>query len=808
MNKFFKIISSNYLLAFYIFIIGVWVLHPSFDKYEWKVRYRKGKDYIFESFLDINSDGVSEYFKAKQKKNFQWSVSLFDENNILLDETDLDYYLFIHRKSNLIINDFNKNGFPELYFLGVRHDSLSLIRLEYNNDRIEILSVQSFFLDEVKNVNHQYHFRTKLDYADLDNDGSEEIVVLASAGAAIQPRSIYAVDLRTSEVKKSPISGMDIFDFTIADLEGDNKKEILLHTESSCSINEELFGITDSTQKDIAPSVFENRDVLLKYNDCDVWVAVLDGELDYLFSPIPVKGVSGAVCLQQGVYESKPAIYGVYSNIESRALEPVIMVFSPDGIVQLVKSIDEVEKCSAPLCIPKPPLSLEEVVIIDKRAKQFHLTEDWGMALVEDEYIIGNDNNTISTQFGDEKLFVSVSAGDLGLYTQDKELIIDFNIPADTEDNLWVSQRKESDTEDLIMIDSDGLELQVMLSVNPIYAFRYLLWLMYYLIALLLVKALYFLWIKRRINNEENINVLIQERMDAVESQKKELLKLTKKIKKQQEIEHQQKEHLEKRQEELAFLYEQLSSSASYGKDLKGNILPDVTQVNRYFPNNFIFFKPRNLVGGDFYWVESFGTKKLLIVGDAPGEAISAGFLSLVVISLIKSISFTEDMKASDVLKKINVALFKNLSGYLEKKGEGVKMAVLIFDSKKDDKIPIQIASANVPIYAFLPNSFLSMEKIMPNDYAVHSDVSNQVFADVNVQFPEKTMLYIATKGLFLQEGEERKLSFGEERLPVILQRIRVLPTEKQKEILIENFTKWQGILYQTEDVLCVGIKI
>ncbi len=808
MGKKIKTFFSDYLIALVIFIFCL-LLFPPLDKYKLESRTSKGKNYVLKSFVDVNRDGISEYFKIEQKKNFLWSASLFNDDDVLLDKTNLPYSLFVNRKSNLVIKDFDSNGFLDFFLLGVKQDSLYLIKLEYNNDRLEMLSVEELFLEEVKNINQQYHFKTKIDYADLNGDGFEEIVILANAGSAILPRRIYSVDLKTKTVQKSPIAGINICDFTVTDLNNDGKQEILLNTRSGCDIKEDIFDEKSRFGKNVSPLVFKHQDKLLKYTDCSPWLVVLDNKLDYLFEPIPFRRLRGTIALQKGKYLGEDKIYAIYSNLNTLSLEPILMVFDTKGVKKFKKNLFEEQYAWAPLIIPEQPSSIDDVMFLDNRAKYFRITKDGVLSQANSNYIIKNTKNFVVSQIDNQRLFLTIYDGKLGICTEDEKLNADFHIPADLRDNLWISKKATHQKRDLIMIDANGAEIELSLSIRPCYTFRYLFWILYYVLILVILKLIRFFLKRIKVNKVANIDLVVEERVALIQRQKNELEALSKKIRKQHEIEHQQKENLEKRQEELANLYDRLSSSANYGKNLKTRILPNEESMKTVFPQSFVFFKPRNMIGGDFYAVEHFENKKILIVGDCPGEAISAGFLSIFLISLLKNIRFTNDLTASDIIKKVNKELYRHLSGYIELRGEGVEMAVLIFEeNQEDNNTKLQIASANIPIYSFLPSAFLSMEEIMPNDYAIRSDIGNQAFADVDLVFPKDTMFYVATKGLFTQEGNDQKEAFGKKKLFTSLQHIRVLEMKKQREILINNFTEWQGIHYQNDDVLCVGLKI
>ncbi|MBN2670004.1 MAG: SpoIIE family protein phosphatase [Bacteroidales bacterium] len=806
MRLLFRIILSNFIIAVFVFF-GVYKMYSPIEKYQWLSRTQKEEVVTYDFFIDIDNDKDEEYLVISENNHIFGSLTLYNDDNLLLNLTNLPYDIYVEGNDKILFEDANNNGIPEIYMLGVKNDSLYLLTIEYINGKITKPNVRVHFLDILKRIQGKYQFVSNFIFEDIDGTGNKSLIISITSGYSIFPRRIYAYYPYKDQLYKSPIAGAAIIGMNTANLDRDGKKEIVLQTQAYCNIYDQIFEELDLKDKHDS-LLLAHKDDLLNFGDCSSWLIVLDHQLNFKFNPYSIQGWTSRLSTQVIQNEDEVRLVSVVSNYMDTLTPPSILVFDADGTL-----LEEDKLIGPGLKEATPPLSLikpkdnDELFLIDNNSLTFRLSEDFSNITIEALPISFNKARHVTTIIDNSELYVLANNENINIYDQDKQLLKSIAVPGVQESLLYATIKSFSEKEDILMIDMGEFKVQMRLSENVYYSYRWLIWALAFFLVWGLVYITQKVFSFRAEKDRARLKKIIEERTKEVEQQKSDLKRLADDLRDKNDKVYQQNLELQKRRNQIESLYGKLTSSITYGKGIKDALLPSVEYHKTIFPESFVFFKPKNVVGGDFYWSVKLGNKRILVVGDASGEGISGGFLSLLAINVLNNFKLKEQTKASDVLKSVNNILYKHLSGYLKNEDDGIEMAV-VFIEEKEDSHNVQFASANLPIYFFDSQAILGMNVLTANDYSVRADIDNQSFKDVELNANLDSMFYLSTKGFRNQLGGENATPFEQYQLKLVLQRVHVLSIEEQQTLIVEKFDKWQGAMEQTEDILCIGVKL
>ena len=192
----------------------------------------------------------------------------------------------------------------------------------------------------------------------------------------------------------------------------------------------------------------------------------------------------------------------------------------------------------------------------------------------------------------------------------------------------------------------------------------------------------------------------------------------------------EQNDKIIKANEELKQLYEitssqkeEIISSINYAKRIQTAILPPEAYITELLNENFIFYKPKEIVSGDFYWIKQIKHYIILVSADCTGHGVPGAFMSMLGISYLNEIVQRREItQANQVLNELRKEIKHSLrqTGKKEESRDGIDMALCVIDSKKNI---LQYSGANNPLYIISNNngeSVLKEIKADPMPVGVH----------------------------------------------------------------------------------------
>ncbi len=263
---------------------------------------------------------------------------------------------------------------------------------------------------------------------------------------------------------------------------------------------------------------------------------------------------------------------------------------------------------------------------------------------------------------------------------------------------------------------------------------------------------------------------------------------------------------------------EEIISSIRYAKRIQDALLPSEELLNSLFDENyFVFYKPKDIVSGDFYWASPVTTSSdnphrlsLAAVVDCTGHGVPGAFLSIVAGNFLKQ-SLTERTvnNTAEALNFLNDKIVTTLSNQSKNNWQvrdGMDLALIAIDYTKHK---LYYSGANNAAYIFRPTE-TGPELIIlePNKLSVGSVTEGNVYELKTVDIQAGDTIYLFSDGYADQFGGEKDKKLNYKRFKTILSAASQLPMSAQRRFIENEFEAWRGTTEQTDDVCVMGLKI
>lgn len=283
---------------------------------------------------------------------------------------------------------------------------------------------------------------------------------------------------------------------------------------------------------------------------------------------------------------------------------------------------------------------------------------------------------------------------------------------------------------------------------------------------LLLFGLVYFIW--RNYRNKKKANILLQSQRDQIAYQKKHI-----------------------------------TDSIQYAKKIQTAILPSMELFTDKV-EHFVLFKPRDIVSGDFYWVEELDEKLIIITADCTGHGVPGAFMSMLGVSMLNEIILNEGITRPDeimnVLRERIIVALKQEPNCMIK--DGMDMTICVLDRTKRKLL---YSGAENPLI-LISNGQLTQLKGDKMPVAIHEVMEPFTLHELNLKSGDA--FYTFSDGYADQFGGPKQKKFMIKNLRNQLLSIQDLPMMEQGKRLDEVFEAYRGDLDQIDDVVVIGVKV
>jgi serine phosphatase RsbU (regulator of sigma subunit) len=266
-------------------------------------------------------------------------------------------------------------------------------------------------------------------------------------------------------------------------------------------------------------------------------------------------------------------------------------------------------------------------------------------------------------------------------------------------------------------------------------------------------------------------------------------------------------EQLLTQKEELALKNKNITDSINYAQRIQSALMPSEKQFKSIFPESFILHIPRDIVSGDFYWINEVKDNIFIAAVDCTGHGVPGAFVSIIGFELFRKITNIEGInKPSEILNSLNKdfqEVFRDVESITLKDGMDVAFCSISRKLKT-----LEFSGAFNPLYLIRDNSIIEVKGDRNSVGLDHPDYDSNEFTNHAIQLQSGDIFYIFSDGFADQFGGPEGKKYKYRRFRHLLLALHHLPMERQHDFLYKSIMEWKGDLDQVDDILVIGIKI
>ncbi|HNH67356.1 MAG TPA: SpoIIE family protein phosphatase, partial [Bacteroidia bacterium] len=231
---------------------------------------------------------------------------------------------------------------------------------------------------------------------------------------------------------------------------------------------------------------------------------------------------------------------------------------------------------------------------------------------------------------------------------------------------------------------------------------------------------------------------------------------------------------------------------------------PSEEALSSFFKESFVLYQPKDIVAGDFYWIEPVENGHIIVVADCTGHGVAGALLSMLGISLLNHLVRDKNItQPAELLNQLRIEVSRSLNQAETHAAEGMDIAVCHINCSAKQ---ITFAGAYRPLVYISGNELktLSGNKIVIGGNNISPQ---QEFINQNISFDDATTLYLFTDGYADQFGGEKNKKLMSGKLKELLFEKHNLPMKEQLTFFSDYFKKWRGKNDQVDDVLLLGFR-
>ncbi len=266
-----------------------------------------------------------------------------------------------------------------------------------------------------------------------------------------------------------------------------------------------------------------------------------------------------------------------------------------------------------------------------------------------------------------------------------------------------------------------------------------------------------------------------------------------------------QKLEVEKQKDIVVEKHRLITDSIHYAKTIQNAMLQGENHVNKNLPDHFVFFQPKDVVSGDFYWSKIVDGYCYFASVDCTGHGVPGGFMSVLGISLLNDILFDHYLLTpAEILDKLDQRVIEELD-QSDKEGsskDGMDISLSRINLKT---LELVWSGAHNPLYIFRNGELIELK---PNKQPIGYYEYGKPFDNKNLQLQKGDMIYSSTDGYPDQFGGVKGKKLKSSGFKNLLSKIQLLSTKEQKKYLERHFMEWKGENEQVDDACVIGMRI
>ena len=371
-----------------------------------------------------------------------------------------------------------------------------------------------------------------------------------------------------------------------------------------------------------------------------------------------------------------------------------------------------------------------------------------------------------------------------------KKLVSDMIQEIETKE-LILREREKTIAESEVQIKAQSLELedldnQIKIQLKAIEKQKLII---YFSIVFLFAMGILAWVIYTNYRNKKKANIILEEKNTLITAQKEEI--------------RQQRDIAENQRDQIAYQKKHITDSIEYAKRIQTALLPSLELFSDRI-EHFVLYKPRDIVSGDFYWVNEIDQKQFIIAAECTGHGVPGAFMSMLGVSFLNEIISNKGIYHPDeILNELRaeiISALKQVEGGSDVK-DGMDMTVCVIDYKNDT---LEFAGANNPLY-LISDGDLTLIKGDKMPVSVHEEMEN--FSLHKLKLQKGDTFYTFSDGYADQFGGPNMKKFLTKNFRNLILEIQDQSLLEQAKILDKTFEDWRDDLEQVDDVTVIGVR-
>ncbi len=263
---------------------------------------------------------------------------------------------------------------------------------------------------------------------------------------------------------------------------------------------------------------------------------------------------------------------------------------------------------------------------------------------------------------------------------------------------------------------------------------------------------------------------------------------------------------IREQKEALTLQNKAITDSINYARRIQQALMPSLRTFDRLLPNSFVFHKPKDIVSGDFYWINESKNKIFVASVDCTGHGVPGAFMSIIGFELFRNITLFKGIeKPGEILNVLNndfAEIFKDVDNITLR--DGMDVAFCAFDKKKNT---VEFAGAYNPLYIIRDNKIIEIKADRFSIGLTEQDGEKKNFTNHEIEIQKNDVFYMFSDGYVDQFGGPEGKKFKFRRFRHLLLSNHKLALADQREQLEKSIDAWKGTNEQVDDILIIGIK-
>lgn len=262
-----------------------------------------------------------------------------------------------------------------------------------------------------------------------------------------------------------------------------------------------------------------------------------------------------------------------------------------------------------------------------------------------------------------------------------------------------------------------------------------------------------------------------------------------------------QKEEVEIQRDLIEEKNTEILDSINYAKRIQAAILPPKSIIKEFFPDSFILYKPKDIVAGDFYWLENIGNKILFAAADCTGHGVPGAMVSVVCNNgLNRSVREYRLTNPSQILDRTKEIVIQEFEKSEEEVRDGMDITLCCLEGNK-----LTYSGANNPLWIIRGGELI---EFIPDRQPIGKFEIGKPFTSHQFEVQKGDTLYLFSDGYQDQFGGKKGKKYKADNFKNFLLAINKEAMEKQKELLEKEFETWRGNIEQIDDICVIGLCI